>query len=161
MSCDVVNLTPLLYVIGMSERPLLLLIRGLLAMVATIFMISPVSCVDLLIILFPQGPLVVGLKELSLRFESLYEYVCDCEQITHHLGLLHGDLLHSLDITDPVTESIDDLDVLDVWDSILSIGEVLYIVPKALIVLLFDSLQGLSGRWTLVRALEVPNEHGT
>jgi hypothetical protein len=67
----------------------------------------------------------------------------------------------SLDITDPVTESIDDLDVLDVWDSILSIGEVLYIVPKALIVLLFDSLQGLSGRWTLVRALEVPNEHGT
>jgi hypothetical protein len=161
MSCSAVNLTPLLHIIGTSKRPLLLLIWALLVTVATIFTISLISCVDLLIILLPQGPLATGLKESSLSLRSLYAYIYDCEQISHCLGLLHGDILHGLDITDPVVESIDDLNVLDVWDSIPSIAEALYIVPEALIVLLFDSLQGHIGRWTLVRALEVPDEHGT
>jgi hypothetical protein len=58
-------------------------------------------------------------------------------------------------------ESIDDPNVLDVQDSIPVIAEVLHIIPETLIMLLFDSLQGLCGRWVLIRALEVPDEHGT
>jgi hypothetical protein len=34
------------------------------------------------------------------------------------LGFFHGDFLHSLDIEDPIVEGVDDLDVLDVQDSI-------------------------------------------
>jgi hypothetical protein len=46
-----------------------------------------------------------------------------CEQIGHHLGLFHGDLLHRLDITDPVVEGINDLNVLDVRDSVPGIAK--------------------------------------
>jgi hypothetical protein len=74
-----VILTPLLCVIGTLKRPLLLLIRQLLAMVTVIFTISLVSCVDLPVILLPQGPLAVGLKESSSGLRSLYAYVCDYE----------------------------------------------------------------------------------
>jgi hypothetical protein len=37
---------------------------------------------------------------------------------------------------------IDDLDVLNVWDSVSSIAEIFHVVPEALIILL---LHGLSG----------------
>jgi hypothetical protein len=58
-------------------------------------------------------------------------------------------------------EGIDDLDVLDVRDNIPGIAEMLHVVPKTLIMLLPDGLQGLCCRWSLVCALEVPDEHGT
>jgi hypothetical protein len=35
------------------------------------------------------------------------------------------------------------------------------IIMETLIVLLLDGLEGLSGRWTRIGALEVPDEHGT
>jgi hypothetical protein len=54
--------------------------------------------------------------------------------------LLHGDLLNSLDITNPITEDINDLDVLDIWDSVLDITEILHIIPEALVKLLLDCL---------------------
>jgi hypothetical protein len=58
-------------------------------------------------------------------------------------------------------EDIDDFDVLDVWDSFSAIAEIFHIIPKAFIMLLLDSLQGLNCGQTLVRALEVPDEYGT
>jgi hypothetical protein len=94
----------------------------------------------------------MGLKELSLGLGCLYAYICNCEQISHSLGLLHGDLFDSLEIADPVAEGVDDLDVLDVWDSIT---EMFHVVPETLIILLLDDIQGLNSRWTLVRALEI------
>jgi hypothetical protein len=36
-----------------------------------------------------------------------------------------------------------------------------YVVSEALIMLLLDGLQSLYSRWTLVCALEVPDEYGT
>jgi hypothetical protein len=79
----------------------------------------------------------------------------------HLLGLLHGDLLHSLDVGDPVTEGIDDLDVLDVQDNISGVAEIFHVVLKTFTMLLSDGPQGLCCRRTLIYALEVPNEHGT
>jgi hypothetical protein len=35
------------------------------------------------------------------------------------------------------------------------------IIMETLIVLLLDGFESLSGRWTLIGALEVPDEHGT
>jgi hypothetical protein len=96
----------------------------------------------------------------SPGFGGLYAHVGDYEQIDHCLGLLHGDLLHSLDV-DPITEGIDDLDVLDVRDSVPGIIETFHVVPETLIILLSDGLHGLCWRWTLVRALQVSNEYGT
>jgi hypothetical protein len=58
-------------------------------------------------------------------------------------------------------EGIDDFDVLDVRDNISSIAETFYIVLYAFIMLLLDGLQGFYCRWTLVRALEVADEHDT
>jgi hypothetical protein len=84
-----------------------------------------------------------------------------CEQIGHRLELFHGDLLHRLDITDPVAEGINDLDVLDVRDSIPSIAKIFYIVSETSIMLLSDGLQGLCCKRTLVCALEVPDKHGS
>jgi hypothetical protein len=68
---------------------------------------------------------------------------------------------HSFDIINPIAEGIDDLDVLDIRDSVPGIAETFHVVLKTLIMLLADGLQGLCCRWTLVRALEVPNEYGT
>jgi hypothetical protein len=51
-----VNLAPLLHIIGTTEMPFLLLIRGLLATVfavSLILAITSVSCVDLMIFLLP------------------------------------------------------------------------------------------------------------
>jgi hypothetical protein len=55
-------------------------------------------------------------------------------------------------------EGIGDLDVLDVWDSILGIAEMFHVVPKTSIMLL---LKGLYCKRMLVCTLEVPDEHGT
>jgi hypothetical protein len=49
-----INLAPLLYVIGASDRSLLLLIRGLLTVIptiSTVLLISSVSSIDLPIVL--------------------------------------------------------------------------------------------------------------
>jgi hypothetical protein len=58
--------------------------------------------------------------------------------------LLYGDLLNSLDITNPIIEGVNDLDVLDIWDSVLDITETLHIILEALIKLLLDCLQDFS-----------------
>jgi hypothetical protein len=58
-------------------------------------------------------------------------------------------------------EGIDDLNVLDVRDSVPGITKMFHIIPKVFIMLLLDSLQGLRCGRTLVCALEVLDEHGT
>jgi hypothetical protein len=55
-------------------------------------------------------------------------------------------------------EGVNDLDVLD---AIFGIAETLDIIAETLIILLLDGLEGLGSRWTLIGALEVPDEHGT
>jgi hypothetical protein len=124
--------------------------------------ISPVSCVDFLVILLVlRGPLGTRLKKSSPGFRSLNACVSDCEKVGHRLGLFYEDLLHNLDITDSIIEGVDDLDVLDIRDSVPSIAETFHVVLKALIMLLPDGFKSLNSRWTLVRALEVLDEHGT
>jgi hypothetical protein len=123
--------------------------------------ISLINGVDLPIFFLLRGPLAARLKKSNPGLGSLYAYICNCEQISHHLVLLQGDRLHSLDITNFIVKSIDDLNVLNVRDSIPDFAEALYIVPETLIVLLLDSLHGLSCRWMLVHALKVLNEHDT
>jgi hypothetical protein len=113
-----IDLAPLFGIIGTPEMPLFLLLRGLLAaisVISSVLVISLVSGVDLPIVLLPWGPLAPRLQKSSPGFESLYVHIGDCEQIGHRLGLFHGDLLYSLDIADPITKSVDDLDVLNVW----------------------------------------------
>jgi hypothetical protein len=122
----------------------------------------PVSCVDVPIILvLLRGPLAAGLKKLSLVLRSLNAYVSNCKQISYHFGIIHGDLLHSVDVTDPVREDVDDLDVLDVQDSVPSIVEMFHVVMEALIMFLLGGPHGLSSRWMLIYTMEVLNEHGT
>jgi hypothetical protein len=75
--------------------------------------------------------------------------------------LLHGYPFHSLDITDAITECIDDLDVLDVRDAISGIAEMFNIITETLIMLLLDGLEGLDSRWMLIGALKVPEEYDT
>jgi hypothetical protein len=60
--------------------------------------------------------------------------------------LLHGYLLYSLDIADPVMEGVDDLDVLDVRDSVPGIAEIFHVVPEAFIMLLLDGIQSFCSR---------------
>jgi hypothetical protein len=98
---------------------------------------------------------------LSPGLKSLYTYIGDYEKISHHLGLLYGYLLHSLDITNTIAEGVNVLNVLDAWDGIPGIAEMLDIVAETLIMLLLDDFEGLISRWTLVCALKVPNEHRT
>jgi hypothetical protein len=93
--------------------------------------------------------------------ESFYTYISDCEQIDYRIRPLHGNLLNSFDIDYPIVEGIDDLDVLDIRDSIPGITEIFYVVLETLIMLLPDGLQGLCCRWMLIRAPKNPNEHGT
>jgi hypothetical protein len=57
-------------------------------------------------------------------------------------------------------EGIDDLDVLDIRDSIPGIAKMFYVVSEALIMLLLDGLQSLRSGWTLVCTPKVPDEHG-
>jgi hypothetical protein len=58
-------------------------------------------------------------------------------------------------------EGVKDLDVLDIRDSVPGVAEIFHVVPVALTMLLPDSLRILSSRWTLIRAMEVPDEHST
>jgi hypothetical protein len=159
------DLAPLLCIVRAMERPLLLLIQGLLVVVSAVSMIlaiSPVSRVDFpVVLLLIRRLLATRLKKSSSSFRSLDACVRDCEQISHHLELLHGDILHSLDVADSVAEDVDDLDVLNIRDSIPGVAETFYVVLEALITLLHDGLESLSSRWTLVRALEVTDEHST
>jgi hypothetical protein len=90
--------------------------------------------------------LAMGLKESSPGLGCFDACIRDNEQISHHLGFLHSNLLHGLDVTDSVAEGIDDLDVLDVQDSIPGIAKMFHVVPEALIMLLPDGLECLSSR---------------
>jgi hypothetical protein len=47
----------------------------------------------------------------------------------------------SLVIADPVTKDIDDLDVLNVWDSVPGVVEMFHIILKTFLMLLSDGLQ--------------------
>jgi hypothetical protein len=141
MSYGVMDLAPILYVIRVMERPLFFLIRGLITMITVVSVISPVSCVDFLIILLLlRGPLATRFKKSRLGLGSLYAYISNYEWISHRLGLLHDDLPHSLDIVEPVAQVIDNLNVLDVQDSVPGIAETFHVVPEALIMLLLDGL---------------------
>ncbi len=60
-----------------------------------------------------------------------------------------------------VAEGVDDLDVLDIRDSVPSVVEMFHVVPEARIMLLSDGFQGLCCRWMLICALEVSDENGT
>jgi hypothetical protein len=146
------DLAALLYVVSATERHLLFLVQGLLLVVSTVSVILAISSVDRVdfpvFLLLLSAPLAMRLKKSSLGFGSLNTCVCDREQIDHRLGLLHGNLLHGLD-------------VLDVWDSVPDIAEMFHVVLEALIMLLLDGLQSLSNIWLLIHALKVPDEHGT
>jgi hypothetical protein len=83
---------------------------------------------------------------LSSGFRSLYAYIGDHKQISQCFGLLQGYLFHSFDIVDAITEGVNDLDVLDVWDAVSDIAEMLDIITETLIMLLLDGLEGLSSR---------------
>jgi hypothetical protein len=96
-----------------------------------------------------------------LGLRGLDAYVSNCEQIGHCLGLLHCNLLNNLDVSHPVAKGIDDLDVLDIRDSVPGVTEMFHIVPEAFIMLLLDGLHGFSCRWMLVYTLKVSNKHGT
>jgi hypothetical protein len=122
------DLAQLLYIVRATKRHFLFLIRGLLLVIPTIFTVSAIFAISLvshveflIILLLLRGPLAAGLKKVSLGFRNLNAHVSDCEQIDHRSGLLYGDLLHSLDVTDSVAEGIDDLDVLDIWDGVSGI----------------------------------------
>jgi hypothetical protein len=137
----VIDLAPLLYVVRVTERSLIFLIRGLLLAVSVVPVISSVSLVDFpIVLLLLYGPLAIRLKESSLSFGSLNACVNDHEQIDHDHGLLHDDLLYSLDVVDSVAEGIDDLDILDIRDNIPGIPETFHVVLDALIMLLPDGL---------------------
>jgi hypothetical protein len=43
-------------------------------------------------------------------------------------------------------KGIDDLDILDVWDSVLGVAEMFYVVSEAFIMLLLDGLLSFSCR---------------
>jgi hypothetical protein len=90
---------------------------------------------------------------LSPGFKSFYAYIGNREQIGHRFGLLHYYLFHGFEIADAISEGINNLDVLDIWDAVSGIAEMLDIIAKTLIVLLLDGLEGLSGRWTLIGVL--------
>jgi hypothetical protein len=135
------DLTPLLCVGRVMEQSLLLLIWGLLLAISTISMISMIDCIDLLIILLLLwGPLATWFKESSSGLGGLNAYFSDCKQIGHCFWLLRDNFLNSLDITHPVVKGIDDLDILDVWDSVLGVAEMFYVVSEAFIMLLLDGL---------------------
>jgi hypothetical protein len=120
---------------------------------STILAISLVSRVDFLIVLLLLcGPLATGLKKSSPCFKILDARERNYKQMEHRLRFLHGDLLDSLDVTNFVTEGIDDLDVLDIWDSVPGIAGMFHVVLLALIMCLPDGLESLSSRWTLIRA---------
>jgi hypothetical protein len=135
------NLAPLLCIGMMAKQPFLLLVDGLLLTVLMISVISTISYVDLsIILLLLRGPLATWFKELSSGLGGLNAYIGDCEQISHHFGLLHSDLLNCFEITNPVAGGIDTLDVLDVQDDVSGVAEMFHVVLETLIMLLLDGL---------------------
>jgi hypothetical protein len=48
-----------------------------------------------------------------------------------------------------------------VRDGVASIAEIFDIVTETFIMLLINGLEGLDSKWTLICALEVPNEYDT
>jgi hypothetical protein len=114
--------------------------------------------VDLLIILLllPWWPLVTWIKESGSGLWGLNAYISDYQQIGHRFRLLHGNLIDSFDIAEPIVKGIDDFDVLDVWDNILGTAEIFHTVPEAFIMLLLDNFQSFNHRWMFVCALKVP-----
>jgi hypothetical protein len=89
--------------------------------------VSVIGCVDLsIILLIFQGPLATLFKEQGLSLRGFDAHINNYEQITHYLGLLHCDLLNNLDVPHPVMKGIDDLDVLDIQDSIPGIVEMFH-----------------------------------
>jgi hypothetical protein len=58
-------------------------------------------------------------------------------------------------------EGIDDLDILDVRDSVPGIIEMFHVVLEAFIMLLLDGLESFRSIWTLICILKVPDENGT
>jgi hypothetical protein len=99
--------------------------------------------------------------EVEPGFGSLYAYIGNRKHIGYCFGILHCYLFHGFDITDAISEGVNNLKILDVQDVISDIAKTLDIITKTLIMLLLDVLEGLGGRWTLIGALEVPDEHGT
>jgi hypothetical protein len=81
-----------------------------------------------------------------LGLRGLNADVSNRKQIGHCFQLFQGDLLHSLDVSDSIMESIDDFDVLDVWDSVPDVAETFHVVPKTFIMLLLDALSGFCCR---------------
>jgi hypothetical protein len=153
MSIGMMNLAPLFCTIRASKGSLLLLMWGLFPAVpvtSMVLLISSFSGFDLPVIPFSWWPLATRLQKSSSGFGSLYAYIGDRKQISHHFGLLHDYLFHSFDIADAIMEGVNDLDVLDVRDAISSIAEMLDIIVEALITLLLDGLEGLDSRWTLI-----------
>jgi hypothetical protein len=101
------------------------------------------------------------LQKSSPGFGSLYAYIGDREQISHSFELLHGYLFHSFNIADAITEGVNNLNVLDVRDTVSDIAETLDIIMKTLIMLLLDGLEGLGSKRMLIGVVKVPNEHDT
>jgi hypothetical protein len=163
MPCSVMDFTQLFSISRSPERSFLLLISELLLVVSVIAVIPVICCVDLpvILLLILWGTLVVRFKDPSSSLWCLDANVSNCQQIGHQFGLFHDNLLNSLDVVEPFTENIDDFDVLNVRDSVSGIAKMFYVLTEAFIMLLLDGLQSFCCRWTLIRALEVVNEHGT
>jgi hypothetical protein len=100
-------------------------------------------------------------RETEPGFGSFYANIGNREQIGRHFGLLHRYLFHGFEIADAISEGINNLDVLNVRDVISGIAEKFNIITETLVMLLLDGIEGLGGRWTLIGALEVFDEHGT
>jgi hypothetical protein len=118
--------------------------------VSTVFVIlaiSPISHVDFsIVLLLLHGPLAMRLKKSSPGFRYLNACVSHHKLISHLFGLLHDDLPHGLDVVDSVMEGTDDLNILDVQNSVSGVAEIFHIVSHALIILLSDGLESLSSR---------------
>jgi hypothetical protein len=97
-------------------------------------------------------------KESSSCLRGIDALIGYGEEIGHRFGLLHGDLLHRLEICDAVAEGVDVIDVLDVRDGIPGVAETLDEVAETFIRLLLDGFQRLHSGWPLVCPLEVSNE---
>jgi hypothetical protein len=164
MSIGAMDLAPLLCVVGPSEGSPFLLIWVLFSAIAvssTVLLISLFCGVDLSIIPSSWWPLASRLQKSSPGFRSFYAYICNREQISNRFGLLHRYLFNGFEIANAISEGVNNLDALDVRDVISGIAKMLDIITETLIVLMLDGLEGLGGRWTLIGALEVPDEHGT
>jgi hypothetical protein len=140
------DLTPLLVITGMTKWSSLLLIDMWLLSVPTIDGID----LPIFLVLLLRGPLVMCIMESGSGLRGLDALIHYYQQIDHDFWLLHGNLLDSLEISDPVTEGIDDLHVLDVRDSVSGILEMFHVTPEAFITLLLDSLHSFGGRWPLI-----------